>query len=124
VKLLRGLNHTKEHPEDGERVGAIWSADGESFFLSSRIFGAFLSLKANTINTNLRDHGFAIAANGESTNAELANLPECRHWKRRCHPGMRMMTRIEEAEKMATKVNHQRVVTRPASIPDWIPEKI
>jgi hypothetical protein len=111
VKLLSSLNHTKEHPEDGGWVGTMWSADGETVFVHSRIFGQFLGVRTNTINRNFRNHGFVIVANGQKTDPELANAPKSGHWRRRWHPDMRMEMKIEEAKSMGTKVNRKMHVT-------------
>jgi hypothetical protein len=67
------------------------------------------------INTNLRHHEFEILANGRYTDPELANVPECSHWKRRWHPELTQATTttIEEAERMEAKLNRSTVL-RPA----------
>jgi hypothetical protein len=86
VKLLHILKHTNEHPGDHPKLGTTWAMDGRSLFAYSKIVEDFLRIRTNSINTNFRDHGFEIFANGRYTDPKLANLPECSRWKRRRHP--------------------------------------
>jgi hypothetical protein len=78
-------------------MGIVWANDGETFFVHARILGKHLDLRANSIKTNFRNHGFQTIANGHDT-----DLPECSHWKRRRHPELTPVTTTEEAEQMAT----------------------
>jgi hypothetical protein len=103
IKLLQNLNYTKAHPQDYGEVGVMSVIDGKTFFANTAIFGEFLRLQTNSINTNFREHGFSIIANGHTSNPELANLPNCSQWKQRhC---AEMTTTEKEADGMETKVN-------------------
>ena len=63
VKVLLILNFTEKHKDCVGMTGAVWCEDGVHFLANTKIMALLLDLKANSINTNLRDHGFKIVDN-------------------------------------------------------------
>ncbi|KAH0792756.1 hypothetical protein GPJ56_003379 [Histomonas meleagridis] len=87
VKILAILHFTKDHPEYISKVGGAWMGDGRHFIINSKIVGEFLDLRANSINTNFRDHGFIIlTSETDKIRKQFPNLTDVHHWKMRMHP--------------------------------------
>ena len=103
VKIFHVLQFVRLHPEKIHELGAAWCEDGRHFIVNSNILGGFLGLKANSINTNFRDHGFQILS---SSSQEIKNrfptITETRHWKLRLSSGANFhaASTIEEAENI------------------------
>ncbi|OHT16015.1 hypothetical protein TRFO_13496 [Tritrichomonas foetus] len=84
VKIFHMLQFVRKHPEKMLELGASWCNDGRHFVINSNILGSFLGLKANSVNTNFRDHGFQIiSSNAQDLRSEFSNMIETRHWKKR-----------------------------------------
>lgn len=82
VKIWRILRWTLDNPDMGPRVGIFWAKDGVSFVSNPKILGAFLNLKSNSINTNLRCHGFEIKSTSADIVArEYPYLPDRLNWR-------------------------------------------
>jgi hypothetical protein len=73
VKVLSVLQFEETHRELANVVGAFWCDRPGSFVANSRILGAFLQAKANTINANFRQHGF--------TNPKFVSFEEVRNFR-------------------------------------------
>ena len=79
LKLYYCLNFVDKHNETRDLIGVEWDKDGTSFFCNSFILGNFLDLKQNSINTNLRAHGFQVE---NLTNSEMEKYGK-KQWKKR-----------------------------------------
>ena len=84
VKVLLILNFTEKHKDCVGMTGAVWCEDGVHFLANTKIMALLLDLKANSINTNLRDHGFKIVDNDPVADLEgLQPLPDLNNWRKR-----------------------------------------
>lgn len=103
TKLFHVLSFSRSHPGSLMLLGASWCRDGAQFICHSGIMSAFLGLKANSINTNFRDHGFEIVRSslGELTR-EFPCLPANNNWKKRANHRypFTAMSSIEEVERI------------------------
>jgi hypothetical protein len=86
VKVLRALQFSEAHRDQIARVGVAWWPDGRHFIAHPKILGPYLSLKSNSVNTNFRDHGFALAPCAvNQIISRFGNLPDPQNWKKRVH---------------------------------------
>jgi hypothetical protein len=53
------LRFAKEYPETGPQIGVI-PCDSNSFFMNSTLYSEFCGMKQNSMNRDLRQHGFVI----------------------------------------------------------------
>ena len=82
-KLFMCLSFVEKHPEYYDKVGLFWCRDDRSFACQSKILGAFLNIKPNTINTNLRSHGFKLESfSSDDLPIGINGQPEPRCWKK------------------------------------------
>jgi hypothetical protein len=86
TKIFHALTFVKAHATDVVTVGVCWCADGIHFLCNSAILACFLDLRANSINTNFRDHGFEITRLSKvELIDEFPHLPSLNNWKKRRH---------------------------------------
>ena len=84
LKVWYCLHFTQQFPEYVNIIGIVWRKDNNHFLVNSDIFGSFLNLKPNSINTNFRDHGFVIVPlSSRLISEEFPNLGKSRNWKQR-----------------------------------------
>jgi hypothetical protein len=107
VKLHKILTFTSQSPATICSIGLTWTSDNESIVSNSKILGQFLNLRANSVNTNFREHGFQ---HPEVMRSEKLiwyvpalrdqSIPEIGHWKRRKHvqPFNRFLTNTQIVE--------------------------
>jgi hypothetical protein len=77
----------------------------------SQILGQLLNLKANSINTNLRDHGFVIdATQSRDISSKFGSLPHIKNWKVRRHGAIRWTAATTDTE--AEQIPAQEAATR------------
>jgi hypothetical protein len=77
---------SRTHPGSLLVVGAAWCNDSVHFICNSGVLAAFMGLKANSINTNFRDHGFEIVRFSLSElTKEFPCLPANNNWKKRAN---------------------------------------
>lgn len=82
VKVLMVLNFSEKHKDCVPVTGAVWCEDGCHFLVNTKIMASLLDLKANSINTNFREHGFKIISNVLEKDTEgLPPLPDLNNWK-------------------------------------------
>jgi hypothetical protein len=98
LKFVKVLRHSLTHPGDIGSLGAGWCSDGVHFVCNSQIIGDFLKLKANSINTNLRDHGFVIDSHLHAAYLGFASLPDAKNWKVRSNPSVSWSSATTDAE--------------------------
>lgn len=55
--LYRCLKFTHAYPQFISEVGVAW-VDKDKFIMSTTVFNVFTGIKVNTINKNLKEHGF------------------------------------------------------------------
>jgi hypothetical protein len=53
------LRFVGEHPETGREIGIV-PCDSKSFFMNSSLYSQFCGLKKNSMNRDVKQHGFAI----------------------------------------------------------------
>jgi hypothetical protein len=83
-KLFHILTFTKSHPATIPLLGASWCKDNAHFICNSSAVATFLGLKANSVNTNFRAHGFEIVRVSLTDLArEFPCLTTNHHWKKR-----------------------------------------
>lgn len=82
LRIFYVLKYVKKHPESFNEIGACWCKDNSHFVANSQKLANFLDLKANSVNTNFRDHGFKIIPNNTpELRKEFPSISETRHWK-------------------------------------------
>ena len=120
-KILLILQYTKKHPEDIIRVGGGWLSDGNYFITNSGIIAEFLGLKANSINTNFRDHGFNLVSftDKEKIRKEFPSLTNIKFWKVRKY-------KTDEFNQNSTvdDVNNFQVQTINILNPQFLPKEL
>jgi hypothetical protein len=86
TKLFHVLAFSRNHPASVQVLGASWCKDGVHFVCHSGILALFLGLKANSINTNFRDHGFGIVRFSiPEITREFPGVPSIHNWKKRAN---------------------------------------
>ncbi|KAK8857362.1 hypothetical protein M9Y10_015766 [Tritrichomonas musculus] len=90
------LDFVKNHPESKFEMGLFW-VDHSHFMMNTFIFGSFINRKPNTINRNLRTHGFYF----KKTTFEMRSminesLPDSKHWILRWCDGFNQSTTENE----------------------------
>jgi len=84
TKILHILRYVSKHPQEAEDLGASWLSDNTHFITHSNKIGSFLGLKANSINTNFRDHGVIIKKSTvNEIKTEFPYLRDQKNWKKR-----------------------------------------
>jgi hypothetical protein len=92
VKILCALRFVQEDPSSVGAIGIFWTSDQHSCVSNSKTLGEFLKVKANSINTDFRQHGFNDAE--RLTPDELraiaaplgdVTLQDAQNWRRRSH---------------------------------------
>jgi hypothetical protein len=123
VKLIRVLRYTASHPGEVGAIGCGWHKDRIHFICNSQILGNFLKLKPNSINTNLRDHGFVIdSVQISDLIPEFGSLPDAKNWKVRHNNACIWNTEItdNDADRIPAREAPVRaqleLVTSPASL--------
>jgi hypothetical protein len=124
IKLFHLLHFSRNHPGSLMTLGASWCSDGVHFICNSAIMAAFLGLKANSINTNYRDHGFEIV---RCTTPELAREFPClaasTNWKKRMNRKHSFTTSTSLAEVERIPCGEVGVLSSPRrSDPSAFPE--
>jgi hypothetical protein len=99
LKLIRVLRYSAAHPDEIGELGCGWRSDRFHFVCNAQILAAFMGLKPNSINTNMRDHGFVMdSIQTSDLLSEYGPLPDIRHWKIRQHPVHRWTVATTDAE--------------------------
>jgi hypothetical protein len=125
VKLIRTLRYSFSHPEEIGDIGCGWSSDQTHFICNSQILGGFLKLKANSVNTNLRDHGFVISPSTTSGRiSEFGSLPDGKNWKLRRNIGCEWTPTTTDLEADRIPVRAQlELVAAPPSVSSLLSER-
>jgi hypothetical protein len=114
VKIHKLLAFTQQHPECATKIGLIWTNETGIFLTHSPHLAQFLGIRVNSINTNLREHGFHRVKAPPLTAARLSaitgvSLPDSRHWKKTKHTLVPFSQTSDEF--VAQQVDHE---VRPA----------
>lgn len=84
TKLFHVLTFSRFHPGSLFLLGASWCSDGMHFICNSGVMGVFVGLKANSIDTHFREHGFEIIRYSvPDLTTEFPCLPANGNWKKR-----------------------------------------
>jgi hypothetical protein len=75
AKMRDGLRFVGDHPEAASKIGLI-PYGSNSFFVNSRICGAFFGIKANSCNHNCKQHEFVLDKDYEITQALRDRYPD------------------------------------------------
>ncbi|KAH0794182.1 hypothetical protein GPJ56_001785 [Histomonas meleagridis] len=132
VKVLQTLMKSQSCPQDISKIGICWFPDGVYFLCNAKILAEYLLLKPNSINTNFREHGFAIVdCPIDEIISTFGALPDVKNWKKRWNPKgqFNRNTTIKEAEsiKCVERKNMELLTTTlrnpcaPISPPKVIP---
>ena len=93
VKVFSFLEKVDADPERVKdelvnTIGIQWCKDGVHFICNAKIFAVTMGLKANSINTNFREHGFYISDPPPNFQIDHPNLRDPSAWKtRHCAAG-------------------------------------
>jgi hypothetical protein len=87
MKIHRLLAFTQKHPESAPDIGLIWTNEAGIFLMNSRQLAKYLGIRTNSINTNLREHGFERVKTSPLTQTRVCqltgiSLPDERLWKK------------------------------------------
>ena len=89
------------------QIGLFW-IDDSIFLMNTTIFGAFIERIPNTINRNLRSHGFGYKKTTYEMRTKInINLPDSNHWILRWCDGFTQST--TENEAISWKYNDEYV---------------
>jgi hypothetical protein len=108
VKLFHVLKYTTQDRSLLGATGAIWCDDHVHFLANAKILAKLFHLKANSINTNFREHGLERVGRLTPTDFKVPmHLPDSEeHWWKRSST-MARFTRestLEDAEAIPTSV--------------------
>lgn len=109
LKLILCLIFVREHPSETvvNHIGLHW-IDNRVFICNSSIFASFLGRKANTLNLNFRDHGFAKALNYRDVCRESRrNLHDAAKWKPHEHSDSHITKNCDEGDAKFVKYRRE-----------------
>lgn len=119
VRIFNCLNFAIEHPHLIPEIGVCWCRDGHNFFCNTSILANFLNLKRNSLNTNLRSHGFTHQTIQISeVTKDYPFINDFRNWRRCGHSSCQFSrtTPIKDIENIPCRPNQIMVTGQPSII--------
>jgi hypothetical protein len=84
VKILKCLKYVDKHPEYADIVGISWCKTCDHFISNSKKLAAFLGIKSNSVNANIRGLGMkAMSCSRTEIANEFPEISNPRNWKKR-----------------------------------------
>lgn len=91
------LSYVTKYPDSKFKIGIFWFDDSH-FMMNTFIFGSFINRKPNTINRNLRTHGFQYKKTTyEMRKAMNESFPDPKNWILRWCDGFTRSTTEKES---------------------------
>jgi hypothetical protein len=124
ARILQLLQDAERRRKAIEEIGLAWCPDGRTFICNARTAAISLSIAANSVNTNFREHGFRILpCPVEEIRRHFPEITDTANWKKRtCTVAVFCKhTSLQEANEMTIVKTLKPSVEPESSIPESVP---